>query len=373
MTSIDASKAGTFKIRVGLIGVGNWAAYGHIPALQAQPGYEVTAVYGRRRDHAQAVAARFGIPHVLDSPEAVARHPAVDLVLVLTTAPQHADGVRAALAAGKHVYSEWPLTTGTDASENLLRLAEQRGRRHFVGLQRRLSPTTRYLTDLLAQGYVGKLRSVRLHVSMNYFQGLRANALRWTVPPENFSGVVPIYAGHFLDALFAIVGRPASFSAQMVNQFNPVTIRETGEVFPTTTPDQLIMQGMLDEDAVFSVHIEGGKRNGSGVQIDITGDQGDLKITNVSAFGGVGEEYRIEGAHGDNLALTVLPVPDGYDWLPKSDLASSVVELGQLYAALAKDLNDGTHTAPSFADGIWMHRLLDGVARSSETGARVTI
>lgn len=361
------------KIRVGLIGVGNWAAYGHIPAIQSQGDYEVTAVYGRRRDHTVAIAEKFGVPHVLDTPEAVAQHPEVDLVLVLTTAPQHAEGVLAAVAAGKHVYSEWPLTTSSEKAIRLEGLAEDAGVRHFVGLQRRLSPTSRYLTDLLAQGYVGKLRSVRMHISMNYFQALRPNALRWTVPPENFSGVVPIYAGHFLDALFAIVGRPTNLSALTLNQFPTVTIAETKEVFQTTTEDQLVLQGALDDGAVFTVHIEGGKLNGSGVQIDITGDAGDLKITNASAFGGVGEDYLIEGAHGDNLPLAVLPVPEGYDWTTNKELAASVIELGQLYVALAKDLKEGTKTAPTFADGVWMHDLLDKVATSSETGNRITV
>jgi hypothetical protein len=45
---------------------------------------------------------------------------------------------------------------------------------------------------------------------------------------------------------------------------------------------------------VFAVHIEGGKHHGTGVQIDITGDDGDLQITNTSAFGGVGEGSWIE-------------------------------------------------------------------------------
>jgi hypothetical protein len=49
------------------------------------------------------------------------------------------------------------------------------------------------------------------------------------------------------------------------------------------------------------------------VQIDITGDEGDLQITNTSAFGGVGDDYIIKGAHGDNLPLEVLPVPDSYN------------------------------------------------------------
>ena len=313
----------------------------------------------------------FDIPHVLDSAEAVANHPEVDLVLVLTTAPQHEAGIRAALAAGKHVYSEWPLTTDTVPSEQLMRLADARGVRHAVGLQRRLAPVTRYVHDLVTKGYVGRLRSVRLHVSMNYFQALRDQALAWTAPPENFSSVMAIYGGHFLDMLFAMVGRPLSLSALAVNQFKVVTIAQTGEVIPTITPDQLVLSGLLPDDAVLSVHIEGGKRNGSGVQIDITGDQGDLKITNRSAFGDFGEDYRIEGAHGDNLALTVLPVPDSYEWLPSSNLPSSVLELGNLYAALARDLKGGGHEAPSFADGVGMHRLMDAIILSSTTGRHV--
>jgi predicted dehydrogenase len=166
------------------------------------------------------------------------------------------------------VYCEWPLTLSSKIAEDLLRLARKAGVRHVVGLQRRLAPTTRYVRDLIEGGFVGRLRSARLHVSMNYFQALRDNALRWTVPPENGSGVVNIYAGHWSDMLFAMVGRPTNASALMVNQFPEVTIKETGEVFKTTTPDALVVAGMLKNGAVLSVHIEGGKRNGSGVQID---------------------------------------------------------------------------------------------------------
>ena len=363
----------TFPIRVGLIGVGNWAMRGHLPILQLLPDYRVTVVQGRRRAVAAEAARRFDIPHVADSAAEVAEHPEVDLVLVLTTAPQHEQGIRAALAAGKHVYSEWPLTTRTETSEEMLRLAAAKGLRHVVGLQRRLAPATRFVHDLVSKGYVGKLRSARLHVSMNYFQALREKALAWTVPPENFSSVVAIYGGHFLDMLFAMVGRPLSISGLAVNQFPEVTV-EGGETLSTTTPDQLVLTGLLPGGAVLSVHIEGGKRNGSGVQIDITGDAGDLRIANKSAFGDIGEDYVIQGAHGDNLPLVALTPPASYDWLPPSSgLPSSVEDLGNLFAALARDFATGSHDAPSFADGVWMHRLLDGVVLSSETGRQVVV
>jgi predicted dehydrogenase len=353
------------KIRVGLIGAGNWANHGHLRVLDLLPDYEVVAVQARRREAAETAAERYSIRHIVDTVEDMVVLPDVDLVLVLNTAPQHAATVRTVIAARKDVYCEWPLTVNSDTARELADLARAAGVRHFVGLQRRLAPHNRYLRDLLADGYVGKLRSVRMHVSMNYFQALRSQALRWTAPAENFSSVIAIYAGHFLDMLFQAVGRPTEVSALLVNQFPKVTIAGTGEVIPTTNPDQLLLSARLAGSAVLSVHIEGGKRNGSGVQIDITGDQGDIRITNISAFGDVGDDYVIEGAHGDNLPLAPLEIPASYDWLPPSGLPSAVLELANLYAAFARDPIAGTHDAPDFDDAVWLHRLFDLMETSS--------
>jgi len=360
-------------IRAGIVGVGNWAKHGHLRVLRLLPSYELTAIYSQRQAAAEAAAGEYGIKYVVETLDQLVTHPEVDLVIVLTTAPQHEEAVRAAIAAGKDVYCEWPLTTLTSTSQELVDLAKKAGVRHIVGLQRRLAPHNRFLADLITKGYVGKLRSVRIHVSMNYFQALRGNALKWTIPPENFSSVVAIYAGHFLDMLFAATGWPTSVSALSVNQFPEVEIAETGELFQTTSPDQLVMIGTLNDDAVVSVQIEGGKRNGSGVQIDITGDQGDIRITNRSAFGDVGDDYIVQGAHGNKMPLKDLPVPTSYSQLPQSELPSSVLELAELYGAYANDVADGTTTVPTFQDAVRMHRLLDAVTQSTKTGQRIAL
>jgi len=83
-------------------------------------------------------------------------------------------------------------------TEDLLRRAQDAGIRHLVGLQRRMGPSARYVRDLLAQGYLGQIHSVRMHVSMNYFQGRRSTDLAWTIPPENCSQILSIYGGHFM-------------------------------------------------------------------------------------------------------------------------------------------------------------------------------
>jgi predicted dehydrogenase len=359
------------KIRVGIVGVGNWAEYGHIPSLKLLPEYEITAISSRDQEKADAVAKRHGIKHALNSMQALVAHPEVDLVLVLNPAPSHEEAVRAAIAAGKDVYSEWPLTPSTETSRELMALADKAGVRHIVGLQRRLGPDYRYVRDLLRDGYIGELRSVRLHVSVEYFQKLRLAALYFTVPAENFSSLLSIYGGHFFDAVFTMLGHPSAISALTVNQFKEVTLIETGETMKHTLADQVVVSGTFANGAVLSVHIEAGKRNNYGMQLDLTGSEGDMKIWNTTSFGDAFNV--IEAAQGNSQPMKVLPVPEVYNWLPKSDLGGSQLELANLYAAYASDVRTGTKLAPTFADALVMHQLIDKIEESNRDGKRVAL
>jgi predicted dehydrogenase len=86
MNDTSATRA---KIRVGLIGVGNWANHGHLRVLDLLPDYKVVAVQARRREAAKAAAAHFSIRHVVDAVEELLALPDIDLMLVLNTAPHH--------------------------------------------------------------------------------------------------------------------------------------------------------------------------------------------------------------------------------------------------------------------------------------------
>jgi len=149
--------------------------------------------------------------------------------------------------------------------------------------------------------------------------------------------------------------------------------QETGEKIQTTSPDELLMHGTLADGGLFSIHIEGGKLSGSGVQIDITGDAGDLKITNTSAFGGVDEDFIVTGAQGDSKLLEHLPIPAEYEWFPRAGLQTGVAELGDLYVALSRDLASGTQAVPTFHDAVWQQQLFEQIQDSSETGKRINL
>jgi predicted dehydrogenase len=360
------------KVRVGIVGVGNWARYGHIPAFRLLPGYEITAVSSRRIETAQEIAKTFGISAAFSDYHDLVNDPEVDIVIVLPPAPQHAAVVKAAIAAGKDVYSEWPLTTSTADSEELLHLAEAAGVRHVVGLQRRLGPSAQYLRDLVASKYVGEMRSVRIHVSMPYFHQERPPALAWTLGAKNFSHVLAIYVGHFLDMVFHAVGQTKTLSSIIATQFPTLTLSATGESFPNDTPDGIVGIGTLENGALLSFQVEGGKLHNSGLQIDITGTTGDLKISSPSSFGHA-KENLIEGGQGTKTPFTELPIPSAYSHIPPSSLDVSLEDLAHLYAAHLEDRKNGTHIAPDFRDGVRMHKLIDLMFASSSTGALQTV
>jgi predicted dehydrogenase len=101
--------------------------------LKLLPEYKLSVLYSQRREAARAAAAQHGFHHVAASLEELVNHPEVDFVVVLTTAPQHEEAIRAAIAAGKDVYSEWPLTPSTGTSEQMVRLADDAGVRTVTG------------------------------------------------------------------------------------------------------------------------------------------------------------------------------------------------------------------------------------------------
>jgi predicted dehydrogenase len=361
--------AGTSIIRVGLVGVGNWARYGHIPALKLLPEYEIVAVSSRSLDKARDIAKTFDIPHAYGEAQELINDAEVDLVVVLPPAPEHFAIVKAAIIAGKDVYCEWPLTTSTEDSEELVRLAEQHGVRHIVGLQRTVGASSLDLHHLLAEGYVGRLRSVRMQVNMDGFGPLRSASLDWTIPAKNFSHVLSIYGGHFMDMLFHAVGQPATITALVRTQFLELT-NSHGESIRNETPDGVMVMGTLVNGAIFQVQIEGGKCNQTGLQIDITGTNGDLQVTNERSFVTKHHDV-IRRAQGERGSWSELSMPDRFRLIPPSDLDTSVQDLAQLYAAFARDRIDGVKTARDFSDALALHRLIDAIYESSSSGASV--
>ena len=352
------------KIRVGIIGAGGWAKYGHIPALQALNEFEIVAVSNRKKETAEQTAKQFGIKYAFGDEQSLINHPEVDLVAVVAPAPEHARLVKQVIAAGKDVYSEWPLSTNTKDSEELLALAESKGVRHIVGLQRRMGPSARYTRELVKQGYVGKIRGVHMTVNVDAFPDTMPGKYEWAFYAENFSHVLSVYAAHFGDMLFRSVGFPKKLTAVMETQFPFFTIAETGEKVPNTNPNEVVVIGTLEDGGLFSIQIEGGQKHRTGLHIDITGTEGVLRITNPRAFENK-DDNAIQGMNGNAESFSPLLIPGEYETLAESGLDVSAQDLAYLYEAYASDKTNGTSQASNFKDAVRQHHLIDEISKTS--------
>jgi len=206
-----------------------------------------------------------------------------------------------------------------------------------------------------------------MQVNMAGFGPVRSASLEWTIPAKNFSHVLSIYGGHFMDMLFHAVGQPATITALVRTQFPELT-NSHGESIRNETPDGVMVMGTLVNGAIYQIQIEGGKCNQTGLQIDITGANGDLQVTNERSFVTKHHDL-VRGAQGEGGSWRELSTPDRFHLIPPSDLDTSVQDLAQLYATFAHDRLNGNKTTRDFSDALAMHRLIDAIyeASTSET------
>ncbi len=359
------------KIRVGIVGANpnrGFASIAHIPALQALPEFDIIAVCTTRQESADATAKHFGIPLAFADPEKLARHPDVDLVTVCVKVPDHYRPVMAAIDAGKHVYCEWPLGRDTAEAIRMLDAAERKGVHHAVGLQGQVSPAIDYARDLIAQGHVGRvLSATMIGCAANWGASIdRA----YQADRANGANLLTITGGHQIDALCHCLGEFREFSALVVSQRDRIAADDAGGVIPKTSPDQLVVNGIVGDGAVVSFQIRGGMARGTEFLFEIHGDEGDLVLTATSRASMQRQELRLQGARGVGAPLADMPIPGKYRWVPEAVPQGSPYNVAQLYAKLAESIRGGKPVSPDFQSAVTRHRLLDAIVRASDTGQK---
>jgi hypothetical protein len=68
--------------------------------------------------------------------------------------------------------------------------------------------------------------------------------------------------------------------------------------------------------------------------------------------------------------LAELPIPEKYRWVPQEIAPDSRYNVAQLYARLAESIRNRKPVSPGFDAAVTRHRLLDAIARASETGMK---
>ncbi|MGY5764759.1 Gfo/Idh/MocA family protein [Brachybacterium sp. DNPG3] len=232
-----SSSPASGPVGVGLIGAGTISAE-YLRHLTSFPDIDVRIVGDIVPEAAAARAAEFSVP-AHGTPEDVLADPAVEIVVNLTIPTAHFDVSRRIVEAGKHVWTEKPITTAPEDAATLLALAAEHGVR--VGG----APDT-----VLGAGIQTGLRTLR-----DGSIGTPASALTifQTPGPEDWhpnpaflfqEGAGPLYdiAPYYVTTLALALGPVERVTAVGSTARTQRTIGsgpKAGEVFDVTVPTQV--------------------------------------------------------------------------------------------------------------------------------------
>jgi len=113
--------------KIGMVGVGAISPIYLQNLTQKFRDIELVAVCDLVRERAEKAMADYGIPRIYDTMHELFADPEIDIVLNLTRPYEHFEVTKAALLAGKHVYSEKPLGATWEEGVELVRIAEEKG------------------------------------------------------------------------------------------------------------------------------------------------------------------------------------------------------------------------------------------------------
>lgn len=167
------------------------------------------------RDAARAaeIARRIGAPHAASDLDAVLADPAIDAVYVGSPNAVHAEQIRAAVAAGKHVFVEKPAVSSEQEWVALAEAAIERGVILMEGMRLAYDPGIGVVRDLLPT--LGVLRRASLHYgkrSSRYDEVLAGRRVN-IFDPEMGGGALADLGVYPVHAAVLLFGRPDSVRA----------------------------------------------------------------------------------------------------------------------------------------------------------------
>jgi predicted dehydrogenase len=356
----------------------------HVEALR-RLGVRVHGIVGS--SHARAVerAAALALPPAYESFEAMLADPRVDVVHITSPNHLHYPQAKAALAAGKHVICEKPLTMTSTESAELVRLAAASGLVNAVNFNLRFYPICRHLHQLVREGGLGEVRLV----SGRYLQDwlLLDTDWNWRLEPElggKLRAVADI-GSHWMDLTSHVTGQRILSVMADLKTFIPIRQQPAGpiETFARTTGPTTARAITTEDCATVLLRYENGAI-------------GSMTISQISAGRRNTLEFEIDGSSSATAWNSERPdeLWIGHRGRPNEILPRDPTLLnaeGRATAGLPAGHNEGfadTFKAlyrsvyravagdgpskpdyPTFADGHASMLVCEAVARSAQQGA----
>ena len=277
------SAAPAERARVGVIGCGI-IAKAYAEGAVAFDSFSVEACADSDAERAEALAAGHGLEVM--SVEGLISSPEIDVILNLTPPTVHAAVVGGALDAGKHVYTEKPLTTSLPIAQELVASANRLGLRIGCAPDTFLSSAYEAARALIQRGDIG--------------EPLGATATMLVGGPDNWhpnadffyragGGPMLDLAPYYLTAIASLLGPFASAAGFATTPTPERTLGvgpRKGEKFTVDVPTHVAAALRLESGALATLTVSFESRGRYDSRMTVHGTEGALSLPDANQFDG---------------------------------------------------------------------------------------
>lgn len=274
------------KTRIGFIGVGAISGIYLENITNMFPDMEVYAAYDLLEERAAAAQEKYHIPKRYTSMDQLLADPAVDIVLNLTRPSEHYAVTRAALLAGKPVYSEKPLAATVAEGRELVELAAEKGLALGGAPDTFLGAGLQTCRKLIEDGYIGH------PVGAAAFMLCRGHE-SWHPDPAFYykrgGGPMMDMGPYYLTALTALLGSVTEVTGTARKSFEQRTVTSQprrGEIIDVEVPTHVNGILQFESGAVGTIATSFDVYYPQQAQLEIYGTEGTLFLPDPNCFGG---------------------------------------------------------------------------------------
>ena len=317
------------RLRVGVIGAGAISDI-YLKNMTTRFGdrLHVVAIAARHIENAEKKAAQYGIRAC--TVEALLADPQIDMVVNLTPVGEHYALIRAALLAGKHVYTEKTLTDDAAKAAELLKLADERGLYLGAAPDTFLGAAWQAARVAIDSGALGDIHS--FSISANRDNGVLLSLFPFLRQPG--AGIVNDYAVYYLTALVSLLGPVKRVGGVVSCPYK--THRNTlpgspdyGKLMDTPNESQLSAVLMLKSGVCGTLQVNSESNRIDEAHFAIHGTQGILYLTNPNEFGGtvrfVPNAVAVRRREREEALWTFSPYSDNSRGIGPAEMADAIL------------------------------------------------
>ena len=199
------------KLKIAIVGCGDIAGFTAV-FMRLNRNITLTACCDVSHERASAFAKRHGIPQIFTDYVDMLENASLDAVYLAVPHNLHFEMMKQAIAAGKHIFVEKPVTRTYAEGVEIIQMAEQAGVKLAVNYQYRYDAACFRLARAVQSGQIGEVRYGRInipwHREQNYFEG---SAWHKTIAQAG-GGTLITQGSHFLDVALWACESPAVFA-----------------------------------------------------------------------------------------------------------------------------------------------------------------